>query len=58
MKNTHRQNLTVNALLLLLLALFFLSGSLMWFQHHHYHNTSWMGQEYSQGMLNPMNGNN
>ena len=58
MKNTHKQNLTVNALLLLLLALFFLSGSLMWFQHHHYHNTSWMGQGYSQGLLHPMNRNN
>lgn len=46
MKNTDKQNLTVNTLLLFLLALFFLSAALMWSQHSQYHNQpgmTWMG---------------
>ena len=56
MKQSEKQNLTVNALLLVLLALFFLSGSLMWLQHgeyHHLQGMGWMGQSNSQSMTGP-----
>ena len=53
MKKTHKQTLTINALILFLLALLFLSGSLMWLQHHQYHNTSWIEQDYHHGLTHP-----
>lgn len=53
MKNTNKQNLTVNVLILLLLALFFLTGSLMWSQHNQYHNKFWGGQ--STTLTSPSN---
>jgi len=58
MKNTNKQNFTVNALLLILLALLFFSGSLMWSQHNQYHNTLWNGQTDSQPLPSHMNWNN
>ncbi len=62
MKHTHKQSLTVNALLLLLLALFFLSASLMWSKHNQYHSQqemNWMSSIQSANVPMPfyMHGN-
>ncbi len=57
MKNTHKLNITLNALVLLLLALFFLAGTMMWSQSHQYQNHSYMHQDSSYGQFNSMTWN-